>query len=239
MNDTDWQDEATRTAVSHNHQLNIQQAGKKSSMGAFLNYTDQQGIVNNTYNKRINAKMAYDADPLSWLSTSVNVLVNHTWGRYTPEDGGGQEARRTMIEMVPWMPVRDANGEYTTSTSTSFSGLEGMSNPVFILDQQRRMRYNTQIFGNAALTFHIIDGLDLKTQFGIDSHNKQYRGYSSVKLNNISMPNGWAEYEENLQSFEEQMAEAEADLEDARQELADLKEPDTYVLTRDENIGYA
>ncbi len=193
--DTDWQDEATRTAVSHNHQLNIQQAGKKSSMGAFLNYTDQQGIVNNTYNKRINAKMAYDADPLSWLSTSVNVLVNHTWGRYTPEDGGGQEARRTMIEMVPWMPVRDANGEYTTSTSTSFSGLEGMSNPVFILDQQRRMRYNTQIFGNAALTFHIIDGLDLKTQFGIDSHNKQYRGYSSVKLNNISMPNGWAEYE--------------------------------------------
>lgn len=53
------------------------------------------------------------------------------------------------------------------------------------------------------------------------------------------LDDGWAEYEENLQSFEEQMAEAEADLEDARQELADLKEPDTYVLTRDENIGYA
>ena len=56
----------------------------------------------NTYNKRLNAKMAYDADPTKWLSTSVNVLVNHTWGRYTPEDGGGQEARRTMIEMLPW-----------------------------------------------------------------------------------------------------------------------------------------
>ena len=53
------------------------------------------------------------------------------------------------------------------------------------------------------------------------------------------LDDGWVEYEENLQSFEEQMAEAEADLEDARQELADLKEPDTYVLTRDENIGYA
>ena len=37
---TDWQREATRTAFSHNHQLNIQQGGKKSSMGAFLNYTD-------------------------------------------------------------------------------------------------------------------------------------------------------------------------------------------------------
>ena len=38
--DTDWQDEATRTALSHNHQLSIQQGGKNSSVGAFLNYTD-------------------------------------------------------------------------------------------------------------------------------------------------------------------------------------------------------
>lgn len=196
--DTNWQDEATRTAVSHNHQLNIQQAGKNSSMGAFLNYTDQQGIVNNTYNKRINAKMTYDANPTPWLSTAVNVLVNHTWGRYTPEDGGGQEARRTMIEMLPWLPVKDKNGNYTTSTSSSINdvlGFEGMSNPVMILDLQRRMRYNTQIFGNAALTFHLAEGLDLKTQLGIDHHNQTYRGYSSIGLNNISMPNGWAQYE--------------------------------------------
>ena len=196
--DTNWQDEATRTAVSHNHQLNIQQAGKNSSMGAFLNYTDQQGIVNNTYNKRINAKMTYDANPTPWLSTAVNVLVNHTWGRYTPEDGGGQEARRTMIEMLPWLPVKDKNGNYTTSPSSSINdvlGFEGMSNPVMILDLQRRMRYNTQIFGNAALTFHLAEGLDLKTQLGIDHHNQTYRGYSSIGLNNISMPNGWAEYQ--------------------------------------------
>lgn len=195
--DTNWQDEATRTAVSHNHQLNIQQAGKSSSFGAFLNYTDQQGIVNNTYNKRINAKMAYDANPTPWLSTAVNVLVNHTWGRYTPEDGGTQEARRTMIEMLPWLPVRDQNGKYTTSTSSTIGdvlGFEGMSNPVMILDLQRRMRYNTQIFGNAALTFHLAEGLDLKTQLGVDHHNQTYRGYSSVELNNISKPNGWAEY---------------------------------------------
>lgn len=197
--DTDWQDEATRTAVSHNHQLNIQQAGKNSSMGAFLNFTDQQGIVNNTYNKRLNAKVAYDANPTPWLSTAINLLVNHTWGRYTPEDGGGQDARRTMIEMVPWLPVRDANGDYTTSTTSltesNYFGLEGMSNAPMILDLQKRMRYNTQIFGNAALTFHLMEGLDLKTQFGIDSHNATYRGYSSISLNNISMPNGWAEYQ--------------------------------------------
>ncbi len=201
--DTDWQREATRNAFSQNHQLNIQQANNNSSVGAFLNYTDQQGVVNNTFNKRVNAKLAYDAKPLSWLSTAVNLLVNHTWGRYTPETGGGQEARRTMIEMLPWLPVRDADGKYTTSASSTMGdifGFEGMSNPVMILDLQKRMNYNTQIFGNAALTFHLADGLDLKTQFGVDNHQTARKGYSSISLNNISMPNGWA-YRSHINRF--------------------------------------
>ena len=193
---TNWQKEATRTAVSHNHQLSIQQGGKNSSVGAFLNYTDQQGIVNNTFMKRLNMKLAYDANPTPWLSTAINLLVNHTWQRYTPEEGGGQDARRTMIEMMPWMPVTMPDGSYTTSTSSTLSGdlgFEGMSNPVMILEQQKRMNYRTQIFGNAAFTFHLAKDLDLKTQIGVDNHNNTYRGYSSIGLNNISMPNGWAE----------------------------------------------
>jgi len=194
--DTDWQKEATQTAFSQNHQLNIQQKGNNSSTGAFLNYTDQEGIVNNTFSKRINGKISFDADPTKWLSTALNIMVNHSWGRYTPETGGGQEARRTMIEMLPWLPLKDPDGEYTTSSSSSMSdtfGFEGMSNPAMILELQKRMNYNTQIFGNAALTFHLLDGFDLKTQLGIDNHNKTYRGYSSTTLNNISMPNGWAD----------------------------------------------
>ena len=185
--DTDWQDEATRTAISHNHQLNVQQAGEKSSMGAFLNYTDNQGIMLNTYSKRLNAKLAYDADPTKWLSTSINLSVNHTWGNSTPEEGGGQDARRTMIEMVPWMPVY-YDGE-ATSTNTPQGmpmDFEAMSNPVHILNNYKNMTYNTKIFGNAALTFHIIDGLDLKTQFGIDANFKALHKYMPSDLVNLA-----------------------------------------------------
>ncbi len=194
--DTDWQREATRTALSQNHQLNIQQGDQNSSMGAFINYTDQQGVVNNTYNKRLNGKLAYDAKVKEWLSTSINLTANHTFGRFTPEDGGGQEARRTMIEMLPWLPVYQPDGQYTFSGSSTINGrlgFEGMSNPVSILDLQERRRANTQIFGNAALTFHLADGLDLKTQYGVDKQRRLYNGYSSVLLHNISRPNGWAQ----------------------------------------------
>ena len=190
--DTDWQDEATRTAVSHSHQLSIQQGGKNSSVGAFLNYTDQQGVMLNTYMKRLNAKLTYDAKPLSWLSTGVNVLVNHTWQNDTDEGGGSQVARRTMIEMPSIFPVKWPDGTYSNSQSTDDFSFEAMANPVHQLETMQRMRYRTQIFGNAALTFHLADGLDLRTQFGVDAHLRKWREYSPTDLINISAPQGYA-----------------------------------------------
>ena len=194
--DTNWQKESSQNGLSHNHQLNIQQGDEKSSVGAFVNYTDQQGVIKNMFSRRVSGKLAYDTKAVDWLSSNVNLMVNHSLANFTPEDGGGQDARRTMIEMLPWLPVREPSGNYTSSTSSSINnvlGFEGMANPVSILELQKRNRYNTQIFGNAALTFHLAEGLDLRTQFGVDNQRRDYKGYSSVLLNNISKPNGWAE----------------------------------------------
>ncbi len=191
--DTDWQREASRLAISHNHQLNIQRGDGTSSMGAFLNYTDQQGILHNTYFKRLNAKLAYDDKPTKWLSTGVNLLVNHTWGNRTSDNPYGQGALRTMIELVPWLPV-EMNGVYIQSNDVQTSSVlrdkdnpdsgsqgfspEGVGNPVELLKRMEAMQYRTQIFGNAALTFHLTKDLELKTQFGIDYHNNRNANYT-------------------------------------------------------------
>ncbi|MDR2466178.1 MAG: TonB-dependent receptor [Prevotellaceae bacterium] len=195
--DTDWQREATRTTFSHNHQLSIRQGTENSSVGAFLNYTDQQGLMLDSWMKRANAKITYDVNPMKWFSSSINLLVNHTWGSEAEEDGGHQMPRRSIIEMVPFMPVKFPDGRWSNSTTiTDDLGLEGMANPVHVLTTQQRMRYRTQIFGNAAFTFHLLPGLDLKTQLGIDSHRKKFRDYSPKDLANISYPNGRARIEE-------------------------------------------
>ncbi|MDR1918095.1 MAG: TonB-dependent receptor [Tannerellaceae bacterium] len=190
--DTDWQDEATRTAISHNHQLSVQQGGKNSSVGAFLNYTDEQGVMLNTYMKRLNAKLTYDAKPVSWLSTGINLLVNHTWQNDTDEGGGSQVARRTMIEMPPIFPVKYPDGSWANSQSTGDFAFEAIANPVHLLSNQERMRQRTQIFGNAALTFHLAPGLDLRTQFGLDAHLRKFKEYYTNDLINISSPQGYA-----------------------------------------------
>ncbi len=200
--DTDWQKEVTRTAWSHNHQVNIQQGGENSSVGAFLNYTDQQGLMLNSYMKRVNGKITYDTKPTNWLSTGVNLMVNHTWGNEAEETGGYQMPRRSMIEMVPWMPVKFPDGIWSNSTTVSDAlGLEGMANPVHVLETQERMRYRTKVFGQAELTFHLLPGLDLQTRFGVDANFRQWRNYSPTDLQNISYPNGNASIEDQKEYY--------------------------------------
>ncbi len=191
---TDWQKEASRTAISHNHQINIQRGGENSSVGAFLNYTDQQGILHNTYFKRVNAKLAYDDKPTKWLSTGVNLLVNHTWGNRTSDNPYGQGALRTMIEQLPFLPVRLANGMFAQTNNVKTTAIpldknnpggptqnfspEGVGNPVELLERIRSMQYRSQIFGNAALTFHLTKDLELKTQLGVDYQNNRNSNYT-------------------------------------------------------------
>lgn len=193
--DTDWQEEATRNAISHSHQLSIQQQNKNTAVGVFLNYTDQEGIMLNSYMKRVNGKLTYDANPKKWLSTGINLMVNHTWANDLDETGGGQTARRTMWEMPPILPVNFPDGSWSNSQYTGSRlnlGLEAMSNPVHELKTRKMHRFRTKIFGNAALTFHILEGLDLKTQIGVDANKNSFKNYHPNDLINISSPLGRA-----------------------------------------------
>lgn len=190
--DTDWQEETTRDALSHSHQLNVQHQSQKASVGAFLNYTDQQAIILNNYAKRVNAKLTYDAKPVKWLDINTSLLVNHTWGNSFDGTGGG--ARRNMWEMPPIVPVRFPNGEWgTVSNQTELDyNLEGMSNPVQEMETVKRRRLRTKIFGNVGFVFHLAEGLDLRTQLGIDYNIRSNRDYFPTDLLYLSAPQGRA-----------------------------------------------
>ncbi|SNU06732.1 putative ABC transport system permease protein [Lachnospiraceae bacterium] len=50
---------------------------------------------------------------------------------------------------------------------------------------------------------------------------------------------GLKEYEDGVKEFDEKIADAEKKIEDAKADLADVESPDTFVLERNTNIGYA
>ena len=187
--DTDWQDEATRASFSQNHQLSIQQQNKTSSVGAFINYSDEEGIMLNNYAKRLNAKMVYDANAQKWLTINTNLELNHMWGNGIDDTGGGQVARRTIWEMPPILPVKFPDGTWANSQFTGNQlnyGLEAMTNPVHELTTRKRNRFRTKVFGNLALIFHLVEGLDLRTQVGVDANVRSNKNYDPNDLINIS-----------------------------------------------------
>ena len=198
--DTDWQDEATRTAISTSHQLSIQQKTGNSSYGVFLNYTGTEGIMLNNYLNRLYGKVAYEGQPKDWVTFGFNLLTNVTKENSFEEGGGGQSPRRTMIEMPPIFPVRFPDGTYSNSGDiTDAYNLEAMANPVHVLETQDRLAKRTQLFGNAYLVFKLADGLDLRTQFGFDKQDRLFQFYSPSDLVNISAPLGSAN--QNLDRF--------------------------------------
>ena len=64
-------------------------------------------------------------------------------------------------------------------------------------------------------------------------------GEEQLKTAKEEIADGWEEYNEAKADFEEQIADAEAELADAREEVDEIEEPDTYVLGRETNVGYA
>lgn len=53
------------------------------------------------------------------------------------------------------------------------------------------------------------------------------------------LADGWAKYNDSYAEFEEKIAEAEQEIADAEADIANIEKPETYVLNRDANIGYA
>ena len=69
---------------------------------------------------------------------------------------------------------------------------------------------------------------------------KDYQeGLADYEEGQQKFQDGQKEYQDGLQEFNEKIAEAEQEIQDAEQEIADIKNPDTYVLDRNTNIGYA
>ena len=64
-------------------------------------------------------------------------------------------------------------------------------------------------------------------------------GRADLEDGRVELADARTEYEDAKAEFEEEVADAQQKIDDARADLADIEAPDSYVLTRNTNIGYA
>lgn len=185
--DTDWQREATRTAFSQDHNLNIQGGTERSSIGAVLNFTNREGIFLNNYMNRYSLKVTYDVQPREWLRMGTNITFARIDENHFEETGGGQDVRRTIIEMAPILPITWPStsaraGQYTNSTQVNSLSLEGQSNPVHRLLEDERLRERNNLFGNTFIAVQISPNLEFRTQLGLNNERYEERRYRPSNL---------------------------------------------------------
>ncbi|HEX2922194.1 MAG TPA: TonB-dependent receptor [Bacteroidales bacterium] len=146
---TSWFDEITRTGFSQNHDLSVSGAGTNNSYRVSVSYLDQEGVVLDNYQKRVNTRFSVNQKALeNHLDLSLSGGLNHR--DYQPTD-----TRNFVLayNVVPTIPVKNEDGTWWDSDEYD------QGNPV------RNMTYNSfprktgQYYVNGKATANIVNGL--------------------------------------------------------------------------------
>ncbi|WP_254563016.1 SusC/RagA family TonB-linked outer membrane protein [Dyadobacter diqingensis] len=177
--DTDWQDETFQKAFTQNHQLGFTGGTEKGSFGAFVNYRNENGIIRDSWQKRYSGRFVFDTQIKSWLK------VGGTLG-YTDQNekqidqlgGGGITAMRQVLEALPIIPVKYADGSW--ASNRDYPGMEGGDSPLRVAAERLFFLRTQTLLGNMYATIRLADGLELRSTVGTNVIN-QRRDYFAAK----------------------------------------------------------
>ncbi len=165
---TDWQAAVFRKASIQNHSLSLSAGNEKSRVLFSANYLKQDGIVINTgfekYAGRLNTNFT--------LSERFKIGSNISYG-YTQADLAPPNIVFNTLAMVPVVPVRDANGEFTESSAFGST----VSNPVATLSLQTNSTNTGRLLANAFTEYDLTKDLKLRASFGTDVINNKQNYY--------------------------------------------------------------
>ena len=102
---TNWQKEVFRTAISHDHNLSLTGSVKNLPYRFSVGYTDQNGILKNTDMQRVTASLSLDP---TFFNDALKVNVNLK-GMNTHNNFGDTGAIGSAVNMDPTQVVMDGN----------------------------------------------------------------------------------------------------------------------------------
>jgi len=142
---TDWNDEITRTAISHVHNLSLSGGAQGTTYNASVNFRDEQGVAIRTGFQQLNSRLNLTQKALNNRVT-FNLIVNAT--RRTQDNGFGHAFKYATI-YNPTAPVHTTDPLFDIAHGGYFeTNLIDYSNPVAVLEQNtntteiKRLNFN-------------------------------------------------------------------------------------------------
>lgn len=164
---TDWQKEIFRTALTMDHNLSLSGNLKMIPYRLSLGYTNQQGIMKNTGLSRFTG--SFRLDP-SFFDGALKVNLNAK-GMRTANNFGDAGALGSAINMDPTQPIMDGNENSAGYFQWSNYGANlGTPNPVEQLMESDNKSVVNRFVGNIQLNYDLpfIDGLAANLNLATD-----------------------------------------------------------------------
>ncbi len=194
---TDWQDVLYDNALMQRHNLSF--SGGNAGTRYFISggYLDQPGILNSTFQKRINLRANIDADVSKKMKVSANVFVTNTNNREVQEGRFNQGPVLGALVYMPIFPAYNADGSLalantgagaqTDGFAYSFQGIE---NPLALAQRVKITRKGTRASYNVNATYEIIKNLSFKANLGGETYTEKYEYYYPTNLSSGINPPG-------------------------------------------------
>ncbi len=164
---TDWQEEASRAALQHEHNLSLSGGTEATSYRASLSYLSQDGILDRNGLDRVTARINADHQTFDdRLRFNLNLTTSYLNRKHLFfNQGGGFEGGviKGMIGFDPRQPVRnEATGEYNEFSSS-------IKNPVALEQRVTDKTDQKRIIGNFSTEFDVLENLTADATIGIDN----------------------------------------------------------------------
>ncbi len=195
---TDWQDEATRLAVSHQHSLTFSGGKDDFTILANFSYKNNEGILLNTYAKQLNGYINIGWDVKPWLNIKASLNAGGYQSNNVDINTLGLNAVREMYEFLPFLPVKYADGTY--SRKGDYPGAEDSENPVKLLNSVKDITGRMTTLGNFVGTFHLTKNLNFVTSFSGQLGSNYENYFSGNDVFGVSQQQGGVAQRTNILS---------------------------------------
>lgn len=194
---TDWQDALYGNVFVQRHNLSFTGGSEKTRYMISGGYLDQPGILNSTYQKRINLRANIDAEVSPRLKISSSVFVTNQDNREVQEGRFDKGPILGALVYMPIFPVYNPDGTLQTAdqgAAKQFDGytysFQGIENPLALAQRVKITRKGTRSTFNMSANYEIIKDLNFKVNLGGEQYHEKYEYYYPTNLSNGINPPG-------------------------------------------------
>lgn len=185
---TNWQDEIFRNALNYRANANVTGGNENVTYHFSVNYQNEDGILLNSYYRKVNVKGGFDARLNKYVKIGVGFSPTYTKKRAQQPAGGGTEDVTGVIAEAlsypPILPVWQPNGDYTQIAQhyTHYGLNNQLRNPVANLLENSNDSWSIRTLTNAYIEIKPLKSLTVRSSVDLSTNSTKLDYYQSACL---------------------------------------------------------